>query len=660
MTFTLLAIIALSQADVDVPSTVDPLSRLLPALGQRAGMKLFAGESVKDDVVGIASPKRPIKELMDGIAEAVNGTWEERKEGWVLLRTKTQVAQDAATDAAFRATWIMRALDNIDLRTPFDEPSAKALAAYRTQFKTGISFGRGELSQLSTMNARSPVGRFSRRFVEAIGVDRVAELADGNRKVLSTNPNKSQLPLKAEIIGDALQKFRLEQNIYASAIADPVDSRTAGRMSFYSGFDFVKPIPETWNRILVAVDSNDPFRITVTVNFVDSSGNYLASAPCTFLRTDLSRSAPPAPAQQIIEFSTQTSEVLAALRKPTRLSESQRKLFVNPVENEPLAFVHTDGLAKLSEVRKKPVFVLFDDRQNSPYAVSNPYRLGQYLTSLNMWSTVTEDPKRILVQPSEPASAALHRINRAVIRDFVADINRQGVITLENYVNLSRANNGLFDFSVQSFLVLPLPPKFSGQPELHLLRLIALASPPERQRLLAGGDLRFGDMNPAQRAWATRVLYNVERFYPSVTAVNGVIPTVRPVDREITEVCPNGLPDDVTFSVQYAGGDALRFKHGGETHEETVDGTVAYVYGREPTGPKEFQVGTIRRLSLRLQVNPMIYQWGGVTESRIDDSVPWKPYSELPSEIRTKLDELIRKRREQYNLPPDLPFRSAH
>ncbi len=41
--------------EIEVPATVAPLSRLLPELSQRANMKLVAGVSVREDVVGATS-----------------------------------------------------------------------------------------------------------------------------------------------------------------------------------------------------------------------------------------------------------------------------------------------------------------------------------------------------------------------------------------------------------------------------------------------------------------------------------------------------------------------------------------------------------------------------------------------------------------------------
>jgi len=60
-----LALLSLNP-EIEVPSTVAPLSRLLPELGQRANMRLVAGASVREDVVGIASPKRPVRATFAG------------------------------------------------------------------------------------------------------------------------------------------------------------------------------------------------------------------------------------------------------------------------------------------------------------------------------------------------------------------------------------------------------------------------------------------------------------------------------------------------------------------------------------------------------------------------------------------------------------------
>lgn len=658
MTFVVLTFLALTQAEVDVPSTVDPLSRLLPTLGQRAGMKLFAGESVRDDVVGIASPKRPIKALMDGIAEAVNGTWEERKEGWVLLRTKAQEAQDEAKDTAVRAKWIREALARTILKEPFDSTRAKGLAAYRHEFKTADQSDEKEYSQLDSMNGRSPLGRFTRRLIEAIGIDTLAEIPTGKRIVFSTRPNRLQRRLEAKKLEVPIATFCAEQNLYAEAVSGTGEPTNEAVMTYISGFDFVQKVPAQWDRVLVVVETFNPFQTYLTVDLVDKDGNYDASIPCFLNRNDLTLQAPSDPNPRIIEFSPETVDTIKALKARQDLNPKQREPFVEPLTREPLAFVNREALAAWSLDADRPVIFLFQDHQMAGYGIGNPYRLGQYLSGIKTLSTINENEHRIVVSPTEPALARRTRADRRAISAFLASFYKKGYATLEALVSLSTGSSANWEGNATaSMLHYALARQRAIYDDLSLLKMAALASPPDQANLLHGAAVKYGDLNSAQKSWANELLFNADSYrYSQFRAARmpskGGKRFYGSTAYEVTEVCANGIPNDTLFSTQLQAEDALRFKIEDQIVFEGQDTTAAYMARRGQAGPTLFQTGNLKTLAASLDLPPVITLMASFREEDVDPKSPWKPYSELPESMRKSMDEIIRKYREKDKPPP--------
>ena len=651
MSWIAVALLLMPRAEVEVLSTVAPLGRLLPDLSQRAGIKLLASASVQGDVVAISSPKRPIRELMDGIARAANATWEERKEGWVLIRTKAQEDQDEAKELIIRAAWIKKAIEQTNTDEPFDATRAAALADYRYEFKSKKEHTPGDYAQLPVMNARSPLGRLSRRVVEAIGVETFARLPQGKRTVLSNRPTKMQRPLVVKDLKGLIEQFRTEQNAYASAAKAKGQPQGGENTTFVSGFDYVQEIPEEWDRVLVIVETFNVFQTFVHVKLADRQGNHLASVRCYMNRENFGSQPQAEPNTPTIEFSSETIEILRARSAGGELTDTQRMPFRDPATRDPLDFVHREALQTWSTFNNKPVIALLADNQTLGFGIRQPYVLGSYKLQVKYGSEVVENDSMIVITPKEPASARRSRANRAVLSAYISSYRQKGYATLDSQMKLSTASESMTASSVDSALRLALPGRQPAFSSLALLRLLVLAHPSMREGLLAGGTVTLAEMNPAQRAWATDLLFNADHL-GNTMRVNSRSPNANNVAGEITEAYPNGLPGTASIRTNASEVDAVRFKQQGQFVLDGEETLASYLFQPEAEQPKEFQYGRLRSFEVHLDLNPESGTYGTYREEMVDPNSPWKAYQQLPQAFRDKVDARLKALRDRYKPPP--------
>lgn len=644
----------LSAPQSSIEPTVAPLGRLLPELGKRFSLDLQAGANVRDDVVGIASPPISPEHLRRLLAQATNGTWEKTKTGWTLSQTRAQQLQDEATDIAVRAKWIRDALAVTKIDEPFDAARADALAAYRYEFKSKTEHAPSDYAQLDTMNARSPLGRLSRRLVEAIGVDRFASFRQGARIVLSTRPTPMQQPLGIRDLPKFVEQFRAEQNLYAEATKAKGQPQTGENTTFVSGFDYVAPIPGAWDKVLVVVETLNPFQTFAYVKLVDKDGKYVATARCYMNRrgsTDVPKGEANTP---IIPLDAETIATLKAINKNSaEMTDAERKPFIDPAALDPLAFVHREALGAWSDFKKKPVIALLSDMQLAGYGIKDPFPLGRYQAQSSGLTTVTETEDGIVIRPQEPGSAKACRASRRALSDYIGSFKKMGYATLDSQVKLARTMTSRYGSRIGSFLRFALPGRQPDTSDMGLLRLIALGPPSQQEAMLAGAGLGLLDMTPEQRSWAAEILFNADRMTRPMEAGPGRTGSEQTTASEITEAFPNGLPASVTLTTVSTDEEHVRCKpmSGYVTQTMNSDTLAEWLLRPNESTPKEFQFGRVRSLHtvLKLSTQELTAEY---REERIDLDSPFKPLGEMPESFRQRVEAQLKRLREIYKIPP--------
>lgn len=635
-------LLGLSLVQVEIPAQVAPLGRLLPELGKRLDQKLFADASVRDDVMAVASPARPAQEILDGIAAAANATWEKRPEGLVLVRSRRQELEDEETDAKFREAWILNSLKSTPVDTPFDETRAKALADYWFEFKSKKEYEPSDYAQLDTMNARSPLGRFTRRLVEAFRVPELARVPQRTVTVYSTRPTKMQRPMPVKNFDALIAEFTEEQNRYAAAIKAkgvPQDGHTG---QFVSGFDTVNPINSSYAKVRVAIDTSSPSQTFLRVEFSSAQGQTLASARA-YLNRGFDTPVPGKRTDVDIELDQESRTLIAAIKERPGLFHDEAMFIFDVIQRDPLENVHREGVRAWSQTLRMPVFALLPDASIIIHATA-PYRLEAYLRDVAAHSIMVESDQRVIVRPLAPAEAHVSRIHRQALQRAIDVRKSQRRLSINAAVDFASSIDLRSDPSSSLLVGLALPEYRNMNPS-GLISIIAHAIPSQRQELLAGSAVRLRDLNPVQRTLVERLIYGQARsgFFGVTTRIDAK----DPLPAEPTEAFPDGIPDTFVLRTESSEGDGAKFKQANFRIPYSLS-ELAQMASYEQMNGMEFQFCKVRLLRFDVTLNASRGYEAVIREARGDPKAEWGPYESLPKALRDEVErqaEILRQRR---------------
>ena len=624
-----LVLLVVAQAEIEVPATVAPLSRLLPELGQRANMKLAAGASVREDVVGIASPKRPVRELMDGIAEAVNASWVEVNGELVLARTKKHEDADRKQEVEFRRKQIARTLSQVNLKEPFTSLHAQALAERRKAVYTGDT----EASPLSDLDRRSPVARFGHRVLEAIGAEALANIPPDRTVVFSSRPTARQRPLPASVTSGLFAEFAKEQQLYADAAKNVEGQFPLGGPY---GFDFAMAPPSAVDKVLVVVSAFQIGNLRPHLILADAQGKVLLTTQVDFRRdgTALLESLEKG-VNEFVVHEGWISDYWSKFPLPAAVIDRLRR----PADYDPQSIFFEGALRLVAKVKARPVVMLISDLYplypplTEPLETRPPTPYSAVQLNIRRRCVIDEREDRVIIRPHEPVLSRRMRTSRAAIQEFMRTSDPRPTVrtlsALMGKVDLSQAQFALQYAQVAQ--VKELDWQLARQP-LGLLRLAALGN--------QTSDLTFAQMNEQQRELARFLVYE-NRLVP-----NSPLQGMKHLSEEPTEAFPNDLPRDAKLSVRFE--EAVGAKVGTSVIRPE---NLSYEMLTPETRPREFQVGEFRHYTFRLEVGPKISH-----ELKISDTLKLAPepvtWDQLPADYRQMLERRIAEGRRALGWPP--------
>lgn len=639
----LLAAVSLLQVqEAEIPAMVGPLERLIPEIGTRLNMKLIAGASVKSDVVGIASPKRPAKVIMDGIAAAVNATWEERPEGWVLARSRKQELEDEESDAKHREAWIRKSLESTPIDTPFDEIRAKALAEYWFEFKSKKEHEPLDYAQLDTMNARSPLGRFTRRLIEAFGVAQLARVPQRTVTVFSTRPTKMQRPMPIKNFDALIAKFTEEQNRYAKAIKEKGAPQDGHNGQFVSGFDTVSPIHSGYEKIRVAIDTRSSSQTFLRVEFCSAQGKPLASARA-YLNRGFEQPKPAEGLADEIQLDEASRSFLERAKRERALFSDEAMAIIDVLRRDPLENVHREAVGAWSQQLQAPIIASLSD-DNVVTQTTTPYRLSTYRQFMTSSHSLTDAQGTIILRPLAPYEARLKRVDRRALQKAIDVRLAQGTLSIAAAVDFSASLNPNSS-STGNWLVWLALPEFRNMNAGGLLSILAHGFPSQRDELLAGGAIRLRDLNPTQRTLVERFIYGQSE--DSFFGLTSRVDAKDPLPAEPTEAFPDGIPDSFVLRTESNVSDGARFKQANFRIPYSL-GELAEMASYDQTRGMEFQPCKVRLLRFDVTITASRGYEAIIREARVDPKVGWGPYDSLPKALRDEIERqaaIIKQRR---------------
>lgn len=634
-----LLVVAQAEIEVEVDARVMRLSQLVRELSEIGGVDLRVATNLANEVVGVASPKRPFREIMDGVAAAANGEWAQDGGGWILRQTKAQAEADQKTETAYRKHRIESFLKTVKVDEPFTEAVAQGLVAARWEFYKNNQPN----AQLAALNGRSPATRFGSRVALAIGAARLAEVSPNRTVVFSTQPNERQKPLPETVLKEIYDEFVREQTLYVNAF-QPATQRSAGSgggevegtlSQGLEGMEFYSRPPTTASKVLVVATGSVLGGVSMQILMADRAGKVL-------LR--ISHNIRPSSSDGIWEGldKGQNEIVHTGWRRDLLLAdklnpELEAKLLA-PADHEPHSIWLEGGIRTWARVTSKPVYVLVPDTMPlaSRPGLGDPRptsTLAAFQLGLRFRCSVDENETRTVVTPKEPVTSRRMRSDRVALQ---AHLKHGGRARMPEVLSLLRkTNTDQWSFASRQLTLAGRPLKF--QPNLiPVLRVAAMG----QGSLLPSGSLTFGGMTQAQCDAARFLVYESRNWSRPMETLAS----------EPTEAFPRDLPSNARLTVQ------SRLEEGALVEEHPdywttirLDDSLDYLNFRYRFEDLKFQWGKFQHYTFTFEAHPLHHHV--VRPSDIEElDQESVSYGQLPAAFREALEQRLKERRRELGI----------
>ena len=207
------------------------LENAAPVLAQTLGLNsLVVGRTLLNDVILVKCKDVLPQELEDKIAKALNATWEQRPDGWLLAQTPDQIVQDRSVYNSERLKKFTLFVGRIQKRAEklpeFNEATCKKLQqSIIALTKVERTDDNGELldKRLSEIDSNNPTERLGLQIARRITPQMFMKLSKDRPKVVYCNrPTAMQIAIPFPV-DDLLNQVIREQNLWIKVAGiDPV------------------------------------------------------------------------------------------------------------------------------------------------------------------------------------------------------------------------------------------------------------------------------------------------------------------------------------------------------------------------------------------------------------------------------------------------------
>jgi hypothetical protein len=187
-------------------ATAMPAGRLIPRLGEQAGVKLTCAPELASDVLLLSVKDRPLSEVMGKLAEAGSAEWMPDGNGFKYTRTPALAARLRREEVAEVEAGLRKRLkpvyDSLAVQLTLARAQEAILArrmlraervdSDRPGFRKKWEARERRLQELDALN---PVYRLIGRCLQDVGIPRIAAMGYGERLVFSTHPTAAQKAL---------------------------------------------------------------------------------------------------------------------------------------------------------------------------------------------------------------------------------------------------------------------------------------------------------------------------------------------------------------------------------------------------------------------------------------------------------------------------------
>jgi len=471
------------------------LERLLPKLGEAAGVKMEADKSIKNEVVLISAKDVSVKGLMAKVAKAACGEWENQDSNMVLKLNRAQDKTEREADWRKKLAKLQTLLDGL----------AEQIGIGNSKRKAYFSPGDQEAFKI----------------LRLVPLDAIAKLGQMESVVFAYPATGSQYRLPAACV----------------PLAQDILSKTPNRL------------PGDLSKVMLVV--NRFGQINIKVRIIRNDGIVMADSHLTLYNT----SEPPvtqpialahpdakisiaeghkaivgkiglfARRGQFVGWGTTSCEdyisssYTEAMFNPTgyaRLTDEQDLCLRKPDEHEPLSIGLGDAISAFAETQEVNLVACLPDAAENQACIDLKEQSPSASTMVQLaagWGLNFDvDGKWCMLRPQVPSEARDRRLDRKILRNIVDQAGYQKLPSLDL---LSRycAEQPLLD-PEQSFemtwlrMNCPETAKtlYNVVPNRCLMRFWGQLSPAQRTNLASGGTISFAALPIEQKMMIAKAM----------------------------------------------------------------------------------------------------------------------------------------------------------
>ncbi len=549
-----------------------PFDQVCKQLAKQTDLKIVPTGDLREEVIALDVREMPGKEVIDRLAHVLyakaalkNGEWVFKGDGYAATERQRN-ALKIRTENIKRAQAAVLALVESDGKFDPNELQ-KRLGEFHKQFEQPNSENnyKGYLA-FDQIRRDGPGSRAIRRLISQLPADVLAQMPAGDVLVFSDQPRRYQVRLGDEA-RECIAEAAAEQNTWASTYQN--DGSLQGRGWWYTGdprhsLDHFDPSKvRLFLKATMNADSNLP---QFEVDFASADGVvYLNTTANMEGDAKPAPATPPAPPDTETAISLSplaTAQVVAYRKGPHTYVQGAegepRNWILNPEKVEPLGGAVSEAIMASARAKHKNLIACIPDEAfNLMYTFGGdhgemwPFKPSGVLgTIAKMSAQVEEDATCIEIR----GSGTDPRTDRAALGRLIRQEESDGclrLLPLVQFAGLLRANEWN---SVAWQAVDPIVPsslETAQIPEWLPLRLLGHLTREQINALVNGQSLRVDSLPEyVQEGIHHAVFYRPSRnlSFPYIPHPNSNGHMT--LDREATEVLPDGFSRDATVSLK--------------------------------------------------------------------------------------------------------------
>lgn len=668
--------------------------QLVQQLSQTAHVPMMAPRAFQSDIVVVRAKDARLKDLMDRIADLSAGTWEQKPEGYVLVRSGQKLRAEESDEYAHQVEMFQKSIDKqkkaLATLEPWSEQTAKTIAfgLMDTQ-KTGTngSFDGRAWQRIQGLDEKAPGGRAIGRVLANLEAKDLAALPTDYKIVFSDRPNRLQRQLPASVV-PALSDLVAEQNLW-SDVANRIIGDQAGGL-YSSAAWMKKSFRGEVGKILLTVSksiNNDNINANIELIVADRKGSVIVRSNRN-LNTYGSDNEFKMPTPEAGEQEIPPSPMAAAAkgiymsesgdRKP--LAKELLNQILNPEKFEPLAIGSGDMLVKMATMKNVNLVAALPDDSFTMGLMGGMQKVtpSMLLKLLTLFMNVKQSDGWVSLSSKLPATARSERVDRVILGNYLRAVYAKGHATLDDAAAYAMAVPGqLWDSLGFQMSMLATKSQQGEYFDANMLRFYAQLTPIQRQTLARGASIPLAGLQPSLMELVNKMVFgensNLQPIQDQSQPLNAEDwdSFYNGLSREPTELFAQGLPNNSSLKLKDSSSKVLVAQpspgQGGVIYgnqDMSPDDVAQALYAKERPGifpwldqqpafdERKFLCGSRRTLDFTFEFGKVATLQQALQDVAFDSEEP-VPYARVPSEFQKAVDAKLAEMRKQYaNIKP--------